>query len=127
MGSFHMPSSWYDPPEYSFQKQAESICDKGLWGLYETNPETGKVIRDDIIPDVIGTEAEIMAEYNQMVEDYEEDGKQALFETVDLLDALGKDGYVTSKEVLGYMADSVIETLNKDSHLCRTLGSKVIF
>lgn len=75
MGSFHMPSSWYDPPEYSFQKQAESICDKGLWGLYETNPETGKVIRDDIIPDVIGTEAEIMAEYNQMVEDYEEDGK----------------------------------------------------
>lgn len=67
--------SWYDPPEYPFQKQAEDIYDKALWGLYETNPETGKVIRDDIIPDVIGTEAEIMAEYNRMVEDYEEDGK----------------------------------------------------
>jgi hypothetical protein len=61
------------------------------------------------------------------IEDYEEDGKQALFETAELLDALGKDGYITSKEVLGYMADSVVETLNKDSHLCRTLGGKVVY
>ena len=61
------------------------------------------------------------------IEDYEEDGKQALFETADLMDALGKDGYVTSKEVLGYMADSVVETLNRDSYLCRTLGGKVIY
>lgn len=60
------------------------------------------------------------------VEDYEEDGKQALFETADLYDALGKDGYITSKEVLSYMADSVIETLNKDSHLCRILGGKIV-
>ena len=60
------------------------------------------------------------------VEDYEEDGKQALFEYADLYDALGKDGYITSKEVLGYMADSVVETLNKDSHLCRVLGGKIV-
>lgn len=60
------------------------------------------------------------------IEDYEEDGKQALFESADLYDALGKDGYITSKEVLGYMADSVIETLNNDSHLCRVLGGKII-
>ncbi len=60
------------------------------------------------------------------VEDYEEDGKQALFESAELYDALGKDGYITSKEVLGYMADSVVETLNKDSHLCRILGGKII-
>lgn len=60
------------------------------------------------------------------VEDYEEDGKQALFETAELYDALGKDGYITSKEVLGYMADSVVETLNKDSHLCRILGGKIV-
>jgi hypothetical protein len=60
------------------------------------------------------------------IEDYEEDGKQALFETADLYDALGKDGYITSKEVLSYMADSVVETLNKDSHLCRVLGGKLV-
>jgi hypothetical protein len=61
------------------------------------------------------------------VEDYEEDGKQALFESAELYDALGKDGYVTSKEVLGYMSDSVVETLNKDSHLCRVLGGKIVY
>lgn len=59
------------------------------------------------------------------IEDYEEDGKQALFESAELYDALGKDGYITSKEVLSYMADSVIESLNKDSHLCRILGGKI--
>lgn len=59
------------------------------------------------------------------VEDYEEDGKQALFEVADLYDALGKDGYVTSREVLSYMSDSVVKTLNEDSHLCRVLGSKI--
>lgn len=60
------------------------------------------------------------------IEDYEEDGKQALFESAELYDALGKDGYVTSKEVLGYMSDSVVEALNKDSHLCRVLGGKIV-
>lgn len=60
------------------------------------------------------------------IEDYEEDGKQALFESAELYDALGKDGYITSKEVLSYMADSVVETLNKDSHLCRVLGGKIV-
>lgn len=59
------------------------------------------------------------------VEDYEEDGKQALFESAELLDALGKDGYITSKEVLSYMSDSVVEALNMDSHLCRVLGNKI--
>jgi len=61
-----------------------------------------------------------------VIEDYEEDGKQALFESADLQDALGKDGYITSKEVLSYMSDSVVETLNKDSHLCRVLGGKLV-
>lgn len=61
-----------------------------------------------------------------VVEDYEEDGKQAVFESAELYDALGKDGYITSKEVLGYMTDSALATLNNDSHLCRVLGSKVI-
>lgn len=60
-----------------------------------------------------------------VVEDYEEDGKQAVFETAELQDALGKEGYITSKEVLGYMADSALLALNSDSHLCRVLGSKI--
>ena len=61
-----------------------------------------------------------------MIEDYEEDGKQAVFESAELYDALGKDGYVISKEVLGYMQDTVLVTLNNDSHLCRILGSKIV-
>jgi hypothetical protein len=60
-----------------------------------------------------------------VVEDYEEDGKQAVFESAELYDALGKEGYITSKEVLGYMSDSVLLALNSDSHLCRVLGSKI--
>lgn len=60
------------------------------------------------------------------IEDYEEDGKQAGFEKAELYDALGKDGYVTSKEVLGYMQDSVLVALNSDSHLCRLLGGKIV-
>lgn len=60
------------------------------------------------------------------IEDYEEDGKQAGFEKAELYDALGKDGYVTSKEVLGYMEDSVLVALNSDSHLCRVLGGKIV-
>lgn len=65
-----------------------------------------------------------LAQYT--IEDYEEDGKQALFESAELYDALGKEGYITSKEVLGYMADSVVKTLNEDSHLCRILGGKIV-
>ena len=60
------------------------------------------------------------------IEDYEEDGKQAGFEKAELYDALGKEGYVTSKEVLGYMEDSVLVALNSDSHLCRILGGKIV-
>jgi hypothetical protein len=60
------------------------------------------------------------------IEDYEEDGKQAGFEKAELYDALGKDGYITSKEVLGYMEDSVLVALNSDSHLCRILGGKIV-
>lgn len=60
------------------------------------------------------------------IEDYEEDGKQAGFEKAELYDALGKDGYITSKEVLGYLQDSVLFVLNSDSHLCRVLGGKIV-
>ena len=47
------------------------------------------------------------------VEDYEEDGKQAAFETAELYDALG------------HLADTVVRTLNEDNHLTRILGSKI--
>jgi len=58
------------------------------------------------------------------VEDYEEDGKQAAFESAELYDALGKQGYITSEEVKGYLAETVCQTLNQDSHLTRILGNK---
>lgn len=60
-----------------------------------------------------------------VIEDYEEDGKQAGFETAEVYDALGKDGYVTSKEVLGHLSDTAVATLNQDSHLTRILGNKL--
>lgn len=59
------------------------------------------------------------------IEDYDEDGKQAGFESAEVYDAVGVGGYIQSKEVLGYLADSVIIALHKDSHLCRTLGNKL--
>lgn len=61
-----------------------------------------------------------------VVEDYDEDGKQAGFESAELYDALGKDGYITSEEVKGYLTDTVVKTLNEDNHLCRVLGSKLV-
>ena len=59
------------------------------------------------------------------IEDFEEDGKEAGFESVSLVDALGKDGLVTSAECLGYISEATVEHLNKDSYLCRSLGNKV--
>lgn len=60
-----------------------------------------------------------------VIEDYEEDGKQAGFETAEVYDALGAGGYVISKEVLGHLADTAVSTLNQDSHLSRVLGNKL--
>lgn len=62
---------------------------------------------------------------NYVVDDFEEDGKEAAFESAELYDALGKDGYITSKEVLAGLADTAVSYLNRDSHLCRILGNKV--
>lgn len=59
------------------------------------------------------------------IEDFEEDGKEAGFESVSLVDALSKDGLVTSAECLGYISEATLEHLNKDSYLCRLLGNKV--
>jgi hypothetical protein len=60
-----------------------------------------------------------------VIEDYEEDGKQAGFETAEVYDALGAGGYIQSKEVLGHLADTAVATLNQDSHLTRILGNKI--
>jgi hypothetical protein len=60
-----------------------------------------------------------------VIEDYEEDGKQAGFEKAELYDALGKSGYITSSEVLKGLEDSTLVALNGDSHLCRVLGNKL--
>lgn len=63
---------------------------------------------------------------NYVIEDFDEDGKEAGFESAELYDALGKDGYVTSKEVLSHLAETALVYLNNDSHLCRVLGNKVV-
>lgn len=69
MSSFSMPSSWYDPPEYEFQRQAEEVQDRHLFGLYEVDPETGKIKRWDKVPDEYGTLEEMQRLYDEMVEE----------------------------------------------------------
>lgn len=59
-----------------------------------------------------------------VVEDFEEDGREAAFDKVELYDALGKDGFITSKEVLEHLSETTAAWLNNDSHLCRVLGNK---
>lgn len=62
------------------------------------------------------------------IEDYDEDGKEALFEKVELYDVLGKQGYITPEktpEVIRYFEEIVQGHLNQDSTLCRTLGYKL--
>jgi hypothetical protein len=60
-----------------------------------------------------------------IIEDFDEDGKEAGFESAVLFDAIGKDGFITSKEVLEHLANSTLIVLNNDSHLCRVLGNKI--
>ena len=61
-----------------------------------------------------------------VVEDYDEDGKEASFEKVELYDAIGREGFILDKARLDELSDGVIFALNHDSHLCRTLGNKII-
>lgn len=56
------------------------------------------------------------------IEEYDE-SNEAIFESVHLYDALDKNGLITSTECLGYIADAVLEALNKDHNLCRQLGN----
>jgi hypothetical protein len=60
-----------------------------------------------------------------VIEDFEEDGKQAGFEKAEVYDALGRNGYITSKEVLAGLEDSTLASLNSDNYLCRVLGNKI--
>jgi hypothetical protein len=59
------------------------------------------------------------------IDDYEEDGRQAGFESAEVYDALGKDGFVTDKAFLAAMENSVLFVLNNDNYLCRLLGNKL--
>lgn len=65
--SFHMPSSWYDPPEYGFQKQAEEIFDRNLFGIYRWDSEANKIIDHDRIPDFYGSKEDMESIYNEWV------------------------------------------------------------
>lgn len=59
-----------------------------------------------------------------IIEEFEEDGKEATFESAKLYDALNRTGYIHSKEVIGHIEECVVETLNQDSTLCRRLSYK---
>jgi len=60
-----------------------------------------------------------------VIEDYEEDGKQAGFDKAEVYDALGAGGYVKSQEVLRGLENSVLTALNQDHQLTRILGNKI--
>ncbi len=66
--SFRMPDSYYDPPEYGLQKQAEEVYERNLFGLYERDAD-GKTIRPYSIPDDYGTEEEMNRLYESIIED----------------------------------------------------------
>lgn len=66
--SFHMPSSWYDPPEYGFQKQAEEIFERNLFGIYKWDNEADKIIDHDLIPEFYGSKKDMETIYNEWVE-----------------------------------------------------------
>lgn len=59
MSTFHMPASWYDPPEDALQSLAEEIDSRNLWGIFEINPETGKVVDSNHLPDEYGDKDEM--------------------------------------------------------------------
>jgi hypothetical protein len=59
-----------------------------------------------------------------VVEDYEEDGKEATFEKVEVYDLIDKNGFVTSPEVLKYFGEIIQVELNQNPALCRSLGLK---
>lgn len=56
-----------------------------------------------------------------VIEDYD-DELLACFEKAELYDALGKDGFITSKEVLSHFADDALIALNSDHRICRNLA-----
>lgn len=74
--SFHMPSSWYDPPEYALQSQAEEIYDRNLFGLYEINLSTNEIIHYDLIPDEYGTKDAMDIRMKEITEDDPDEAKR---------------------------------------------------
>lgn len=78
--SFHMPSSWYDPPEYKFQEQAEKIYDRNLFGIYELDSKNNEIIDYDLIPDEYGTKDAMDIRLKEILEDYPEEAGRYVVE-----------------------------------------------
>jgi hypothetical protein len=57
------------------------------------------------------------------VEHDAEVGPEAVFEAVELIEAIGAKGFVPADE-LKALEDSLLVSLNRDGHLCRVLGSR---
>jgi hypothetical protein len=61
-----------DPPEYAFQSQAEKIFDRGLYGIYDVDEATGKIVDYWRIPDDYGSKEQMQELYDSIIEDWPE-------------------------------------------------------
>lgn len=60
-----------------------------------------------------------------VVDELDDNSKEATFEKVELFEIISKDGVVTSNEVRGYIEDATIIALNKNYSLLLSLAHKV--
>jgi hypothetical protein len=72
MQDFRMPDSWYDPPEDAVQSYAEEVDARNLWGIFEIDPETGKFLDANHLPDEYGEKDEM----HKLWDEYSEEERE---------------------------------------------------
>lgn len=72
-----------------------------------------------------GKEYLVYGKAHYTIETDAETGAEAVFESVNIIDAIGFQGLITDRAVLDPMQDSLIAALNNDDHLSRMLGSGI--
>jgi len=71
-----------------------------------------------------GKEYLIYGKANYIIETDAETGAEAVFESCNIIDAIGFNGLITDRKLLSPMEDSLMSSLNNNEFLSRTLGSK---
>lgn len=72
-----------------------------------------------------GKEFLVYGKAQYTIETDAETGAEAVFEAVNIVDAIGFQGLITDRTILDPMQESLIAALNNDDHLSRMLGSGI--